>query len=77
MRCPEGVEVKLLHQADVSLHLLPCDALAAGLAMIMSVDSIKLYGNSVHQHLLSLNLDIPKADLTAAGLYKIGLPIQE
>ena len=71
----DGVEVELLHKPYIRLHLLTGDALAAILAMVMTVHSVKLHRNAVHEELLAADLHFTEAYLCASCLYQSALCI--
>ena len=77
MTCTDRIEVELFHQADISLHLLPCQSLSTGLAMIVAIHSVKFHRHSVHKELLTVDTDIAETDLAAAGLNHITVSIEK
>ena len=51
MRCPDAVDVKLLHQNDIPAHIVTGYAIAVFGVGIVPVYALKLNGNAVYQKL--------------------------
>ena len=72
-----GVEVILLHQADVGLDVGPGDRFARAGVVVVAVDAVEFHRNAVNKEFFAADLDFAKTHTDAPGLDDRALRVAE
>ena len=77
VRCADCIEVITLHKQNVFEHLITCNGLSSGLAMVMAVYTNEFNRSVIHQNLITCYFNIPEPYLITSRIHHVALFVCE